>query len=196
MKYLFSVLCLWVLGLTSITCCAFEGHSTSKDGSLNVIYKVDDGYKISIRIDTKKKNAAYQSSEKSDVSSIDVFFVDANKDGYLDVLIQHADETGYVPVLLINHDNNFFTNALKEAEKQFKTALYVNTEVDLIEDGMQQYPGGYQLKDMGNSGIPELFFYNAFIDGKGYRFVAFRFDKKTMNYHLYKKGQLFLDQNE
>lgn len=188
------VFCLLLLGLTSIPCYAFEGHAVSKDGNLRVSYRVDDGYKVSVWIDTKTKKAAYQNSVKADVSNIDVVFVDANKDGYLDVIIQHGDETGYVPVILINHSNKFFTNALEEAEKQFTAAFYVNTEVDLIEVGKQPSGASYQLKDMNGDGVLEFVFYNAFVNGKGYRYVAFQLDKNKLSYHLYKKGQVFLEQ--
>lgn len=187
---------LVVLGLTTISCHAFEGHATSKDGRVNVTYKVEDGFKVSVRIDTAIKKPAYQSFENSDVSSIGVSFADVNRDGYIDVLIQHADETGYVPVVLVNQSNRSFTDALMDAKKQFRTAFYVNTEVDLIEEGRRPSGMTYELKDLDGDGMPELVFYNAFIDNKGYRYVAFQLDKGATNYHLYKRGKMFLDQSQ
>ncbi len=190
----FSTIIWLVSGVTATSCYGFEGQETSKDHNLTVIYKVEDGYKVSVTIDTKKKKSVYKSFEKSDVSNIHVVFVDANQDGYLDVIIQHADETGYVPVMLINHGNLSFTDALMDAKKQFSTAIYVDTEVELLEESGRRSGGSYELKDMNGDGAPELVFYNTFIDGKGYRYVAFQFDRKTKSYHLFKKGKFFAEQ--
>ena len=194
MKFIFRTFFLLMLGLATIPCYAFEGHATSKDGNLKVNYKVVDGYRVTITINTKIKKLAYQKSFKTDVGAIDIFFIDVNKDGYQDVMIQYADETGYTPEVLLNHDNLSFTNALMEVKKKFATAIYVNTEVDLIEEGVQPSGVSYQLKDMSGDGVPELIFYNTFIEYKGYRYVAFQLDRKKMNYRLYKKGKVFVEQ--
>ena len=97
--------------LFSVPCGAFEGRATSKDGNLVVTYHVTDGYKISVRIDTKKKQVAYSASIEADVYSIKVDFVDLNIDGFEDVIVKYADETGYSPAILINQKDSSFVNA-------------------------------------------------------------------------------------
>lgn len=178
---------LLVFVLSVVTCDAFEGRASSKDGDLVVTYKVEEGYKITIRIDTKRKKAAYLKSLKGDVSSIKIDFMDVNGDGLQDVIVKYADETGYSPAVLINHDDLSFTDALSGVTK--KELLYINTEPDVIQEGGATPRGGYKVKN--RDGIPELIFYNVFIGRKGYRYATFRYDKRTTSYVLYKKGELF-----
>ena len=78
---------LLIFVLSVMTCDAFEGRASSKDGNLVVTYKIEEGYKITIRIDTKRKKAAYLESFQEDVSSIKIDFVDVNDDGLHDVVV-------------------------------------------------------------------------------------------------------------
>lgn len=166
-------------------CNAFEGRVSSKDGNLSVIYKVEEGYKITVRIDTKRKKAAYLKSLQADVSNLKIDFVDVNGDGLQDVIVKYADETGYSPAVLINHDDLSFTDALSG----IKEAIYINTELEIEESGRAVRRGGYKVKN--RDGIHELIFYNVFIGNKGYRYAVFRYDKRTTSYALFKKGELF-----
>jgi hypothetical protein len=178
---------LLLTALFSVPCGAFEGRTANKDGNLVVTYHVADGYKISIKIDTNKKRAAYSASLEADVYSIKVDFVDLNNDGFEDVIIKYADETGYSPAILINQKNSSFVNALRNLEE----LLYVNTELKIGEDGKAVRGAEYRLKDMTGDGVPELTFYDVFIGKKSYRSAGFRFDAKTTSYLLYQKGVLF-----
>lgn len=173
--------------LFSIPCDAFDGRATSKDGNLVVTYHVADGYKISIRIDTKKRQAAYSASIEADVNSIKVDFVDLNKDRFEDVIIKYADETGYSPTILINQKDSSFVNALQDLGE----LLYVNTELKVGDDGKAVRGPEYRLKDMTGDRVPELTFYDVFIGKNGYRSASFRFDAKTTRYLLFQKGALF-----
>jgi len=166
---------------------AFDGRVTSKDGNLLVTYHVAEGYKISIRIDTKKRRAAYSESLQADVFSIKIDFFDVNRDGFEDVIIKYADETGYSPAILINQGDLSFVNALRNS----KELLYVNTELNVKEDGKAARGVEYQLKDVTGDGVPELIFYNAFVGKNGYRSVVLRFESKTTSYLLHRKGDLF-----
>ena len=176
---------LLIFVLSVMTCDAFEGRASSKDGNLVVTYKIEEGYKITIRIDTKRKKAAYLESFQEDVSSIKIDFVDVNDDGLHDVVVKYADETGYSPAVLINHDHFSFTDSLSG----IKEPLYINTELEIKEGGRATRRGGYKVKS--RDGIPELIFYNVFIGRKGYRYATFRYDKRTTSYVLYQKGELF-----
>lgn len=183
-----SIICGLMLFVSSVmTCDAFEGRVSSKDGNLVVIYKVEEGYKISIRIDTKRKKFAYIKSLESDIFSIEVDFVDVNGDGLQDVIVKYSDETGYSPAVLINHDNLSFTDSLRDVKQT--NALYINTELEIKEGGRAVRRGGYKVNN--RNGILELTFYDVFIGNKGYRYAAFRYDKRTTSYVLYKKGEVF-----
>lgn len=182
-----SIFGLLILVLSVVNCDAFEGHARSKDDNLVVTYKVEEGYKITIRIDTKRKKAAHLKSFQADVFGIEIDFVDVNGDGLQDVIVKYGDETGYSPAVFINHDDLSFKDALSDIKK--KGPLYINEEPDVIQEGGATPRGGYKVKN--RDGIPELTFYNVFIGSKGYRYAAFRYDKQTTSYVLYKKGELF-----
>jgi hypothetical protein len=182
-----SIFGLFILVLPVMNCQAFEGHAKSTDGKLAVTYRVQEGYKITIRIDTKSKKGAYLENPKGDVSAIKVDFIDVNRDGLQDVIIKFADETGYSPSVLVNHGDLSFTDALTDIKK--KEPLYINTEPEVILGGGDTPRSGYKVKNRGD--VPELICYNVFIGDKGYRYAAFRYDKQTASYVLYKKGELF-----
>lgn len=173
---------LLMVVLPVVTCEAFEGRASSKDGNLVATYKVEEGYKITIRVDTKRKKAAYLKSFQGDVTNIKIDFADVNGDGLQDVIVKYADETGYSPAALINHGDLSFTDALSGID------LYINTELEIKEGGRATRPGGYKVKN--RDGVPELIFYNVFIGRKGYRYATFRYDKRTTSYVLYQKGEL------
>ncbi len=182
-----SLMCLFILISSSLTCDAYAGRSTSKDGNLVVTYTVEEGYKITIRIDTKKKKGAYLRVTEGDVFAIKVDFVDVNGDRLEDVIIKYADESGYSPAVLINHDDLSFTDSLSEVKKA--NALYISAELEIKEGGRATRRGGYKVKN--RDGNIELIFYDVFIGGKGYRYAAFRYDKPTKRHVLYQKGELF-----
>ena len=171
--------------LLAAQCGAFEGRAASRNGNIVVTYKVVDGYKISIKIDTKMRKIAYSESLEADVYDIKVDFVDFNNDRYEDVLIKYADETGYSPVVLVNQKNATFINAMRNLKEQ----IYVNTELSIEEDGDAVRRKDYRLKDMTGDGIPELVFYEAFIGKYGYHSISLRFDSKTTSYLLHQKGK-------
>ncbi len=161
----------------------------SKDGSVVVTYKVEEGYKISIRIDTTARKAAYSESLQADVTRIGVDFIDVNHDGFQDVLIKYADETGYSPVILINRNNRSFVSALPKTNE----ARYVNTELEITKAGKAARRKDYELRDVTADGVPELIFYKMFLGKKGYSYVAFRYDSRTVSYLLHKKGEVFAE---
>jgi hypothetical protein len=175
----------------SAPCAAYEGHAKSKSGNLSVTYKVDDGYKISVRIDTNTKKAAYSASLKTDVLAIKVDFVDVNKDGLEDVIIKYADETGYSPAVLINRDNSSFVNAVRN----LKEPLYVNTELD-FDDHRAVRRREYRLRGTPDNNVPELIFYNVYMGSKGYRYVTLRYEQGTASYSVRQKGEVFDDRGE
>ena len=182
------IFALLIFALSVMTCAAFEGRAASKDGNLVVTYKVEEEYKITVRIDTKRKKGAYLKTSEGDVVKIQPDFVDVNGDGLQDVIIKYADETGYSPVVLINHGDISFKDALRGIKKN--EPLYINTELEIKEGGPVKRGRDYELKDLTGD-VPKLIFYRAFMGGKGYRYVAFRYDKRTTSYVLYKKGELF-----
>ncbi len=180
---------LTMLALSAVPAHAFEGRAASKDGTVVVTYKVEEGYKISIRIDTKAKKMAYSESLKADVTSIKVDFLDVNNDGFQDVLIKYADETGYSPAILVNRNDQSFLRALPKTNE----ALYVNTELEITKEGKATRPKDYELRNVTGDRISELIFYKAFLDKKGYRHVVFRYDRRTASYVLHEKGALFVE---
>lgn len=166
---------------------ASEQRVVSKDGSISVAYRVSEGYKIAITIDTNKKKRAYFLSEEADVEDIEVIFNDLNMDGAQDLIIKFADETGYSPLILINNNYLSFVDALRD----LKELVYVSTELDIDDEGKVAQRHDYELKDINGDGVSELVFYDVFLGKNGYRYVAFRFDAKEAKYLIYKKGDFF-----
>lgn len=170
-----------------MTCESFEGRFVSNDGNMVVSYRVDEGYKITIKVDTRRKKGAYLKEFKGDVFGIDIDFVDVNDDGLQDIIIKYSDETGYSPAVLINNDNLTFTDALSEIKK--RESVYVSTELEIGEGGHIKRRGGYKVRNQ--AGISELVFYDIFIGRTGYRYAIFRYNTNTKNFLLYKKGEVF-----
>jgi len=177
--FIISTFKLLIICLTVIICEALDGRIVSNDGNLVVTYKVEDGYKITIRIDTKIKKKAYLKSFCSDVLNIKIEFIDVNGDSLNDVIIKYADEMGYTPAVLVNNANLYFIDALSDFD------LYINTEIDIEKNGHAKRRGDYKIKT--HNGIPELTFYDVLIGNKGYRYVTFRYDKTNYEVHSFQK---------
>lgn len=166
---------------------AFQGRAASRGGGIVVTYDVVDGYKVSLTIDTEKKKKAYVAQDETDVNDIEVDFIDVNGDGLQDVIVKYADETGYSPLILINTENSSFIDALSDLED----SIYVNTELDIRDDGKAVRRRDYLLKDITGDGIQEIVFYKTIIAEKGYLYVRLCLDKKTKKYSICKKGKPF-----
>jgi hypothetical protein len=161
----------------------FEGRAASDDGGVAVTYKVADGYKVSVTVDTRKKKGAYRYTSQSDVTGIEVKFVDLNRDSRVDVVVKHQDESGYSPRVLINRDDLSFVDAL-DIGKLF----YVETEPEITGAGKAIPRGGFELKDVTGGGAPELIFHDVVIGNRRYRDATFRYDRRKTRYALHAKG--------
>jgi hypothetical protein len=162
---------------------SFEGRETSKDGAVVVSYKVVDGYKITLSIDTPRKKGAYRRSWKGDVVLIRAEFPDLNGDSRPDVILEFADEDGYSPTVLINRDDLSFVDALR-----LKQPFVVETQPDIV-NGKAIPRGKLELKPTGAGRPPDLVFHDVAIGDERYRSATFRLDPAKLTYRLVAKGK-------
>ena len=79
MKHKIKTIIIIILFFTSIANTSTnEKVISNKDKSIIVYYKIADGYKISIRIDTNKKKNAYSLNVDTDANLIRCDFIDVN----------------------------------------------------------------------------------------------------------------------
>jgi hypothetical protein len=158
----------------------FAGRAVSRDGSVTVSWRVEDGYRISLAVDTKARKGAYHDAFEADVYELSADFADVNRDGRMDVLVKLEDEGGFSPRVLVGRGDGSFETALEAAP-------YVMVEFDVTGDSHLARRGGYALKATG--GVPELVFTNALIDRELFRDATYRWDRAKGRFVLHRRGE-------
>jgi hypothetical protein len=155
---------------------AFEGRAAS--GGVVVSWRVEDGYRIHLVVDTKARKRAYEERSEVDVSVISADFVDVNADGRMDVLVKLADEEGYSPEVLVAREDGSFERALDHPP-------FVAENLS-SKDGRPEEPPRYRVRSAG--GTAELVFPNAVFGGERFRDATYRWDRVKRRFVLAGKG--------
>ncbi len=164
-----------------------EGRVVSADGRITLEYRIEDGYKIHIAINTAGKRNAYVASLRADVYQIEADFLDLNDDGRIDVIVKYSDEAGYSPRFLLNHEDASFFDVTPDTKGlEFRFDIYHR---DIKDGGIPSPKPEYYLADVSGDAIPELVFKSLWLGRKGYRDVVLQLDALKKRYIVIRKGE-------
>lgn len=168
----------------------FAGKSVNRSGDLVVHHRVEDGFRVSLRVEWNG-TVAYTRASKTDVTRIGVEFVDLDADGRDDVIVTYVDEGGYTLIPLIRRE----TAKLVDAFRGIGRSVHTYTDVDADERGVRR-AGGHSLVPFNGERAPRLVVKNVAIGGQQYQDAVFRLDIRAGEYFIASKGKPLSDDSD
>lgn len=169
---------------------AFDGNAASRSGDLVVFYRVEEGFRVSLRVEWSGA-VAYTRASKTDVTRIGVEFVDLDADGREDVIVTYVDEGGYSIVPLVRRGTGKVVDALRGIGR----SVHTYTDIDADEKGVRR-AGGHSLVPFKGERAPRLVVRNVSIGGQRYQDAVFRLDVKSGEYSITSKGKRLADDGD